>query len=296
VTTLFAASAPTQRLSLLELGAEPRTPSTGGQGAPATPGVDGDAFGGAGRLDDLLLAAIERPAGGLAGLVGLLLAAGVGAVHALAPGHGKTVAAAYLVGERARRRDAVLLGSAVAAMHTGSVLVLGFALWRTASAPDSVRLGAAIEAVAGATFLVLGLWLLWTRRHERGVHSHDHQPDRHDTAAAAGGAAPRSRSQRLVALGAAGGLLPSPSALVVLLTSLFLGRVGYGLALVAAFSVGMAAVLSAVGLTVLAGRDLAARRLPARLHRVLHAAPLLGASAVVLLGGLVLARGLGGLL
>jgi ABC-type nickel/cobalt efflux system permease component RcnA len=215
------------------------------------------------------------------------------------------------------------------------VLVLGFALWRTVSAPDAARLGAAIEAVAGATFLTLGLWLVSTRRrdarahgqghgHEHGHdHGHDHGHAEHghaghddrgggrphhdgrDVEAAGGGlavaerAAPvaaDSRSQRLVALGAAGGLLPSPSALAVLLTALFLDRLGYGLALVAAFSFGMAVVLSGVGLAVLAGRDLAARRLPARLHGALHAAPMLGAFAVVLLGGLVLARGLGRLL
>jgi ABC-type nickel/cobalt efflux system permease component RcnA len=88
----------------------------------------------------------------------------------------------------------------------------------------------------------------------------------------------------LVALGAAGGLLPSPSALLVLLTGLAVGRVGYALGLIAAFSVGLAATLTGVGVAVLRGRDVAHDRAGARWHGLIHRAPMVGATAVLVLG------------
>jgi nickel/cobalt exporter len=239
----------------------------------------GGAFGGALPLERRFVAAIDSTPGVLGLLLALLIAFAVGALHALAPGHGKAVAAGYLIGERARLRHAVVLGVTVAVMHTGSVLALGLALYSATRAPDAARLSAAIGLVTGLTFAALGLWLLvrrWRTRSEQHAHhdgNHDHAPEQGPLSV-----------QGVVALGAAGGLLPSPSALLVLLTSLAVGRVAYGLSLIAAFSAGLAMTVTLVGVAVLRGRDVLHDRAGARLHRLVHAAPLLGATAVTVLG------------
>lgn len=182
----------------------------------------------------------------LAGLAGALV---VGAVHALSPGHGKSVAAAYLVGAKGRPVHALLLGGIVAGMHTGSVLVLGLATWYFT---DSVAPGDAIAFLRDATALMvlaIGVYLVVTRTRHRRQHSHGHEHTHaHD-------AAPFSRAG-IVALGLSGGLLPSPAALVVVLAGLSAGRVPLALALVGAFSVGLAAAVAVAGLAVLKGRDL----------------------------------------
>jgi len=249
--------------------------------APTAPrrqaaGVKGS-FGGALPLERRFVAAVDSTPGVLGGLLALLVAFAVGALHALAPGHGKAVAAGYLIGERARARHAVVLGATVALMHTGSVLALGLALYSATRAPDAARLSAAIGLVTGLLFAVLGLWLVVRRWKARG-HGHDHAAEHtHE--------APSPHSlQGIVALGAAGGLLPSPSALLVLLTALAVGRVAYGLTLVAAFSLGLATTVTLVGVAVLRGRDVMHDRAGARLHRLVHAAPLLGAVAVTAVG------------
>lgn len=207
------------------------------------------------------------------------LAVGIGMVHALAPGHGKAIAAAYLVGSRGRPRDAVALGAIVSVMHTGSVLVLGLGLYLFTRVPAGAdRLAPIMTLVAGMVIMVVGVGLVGRqirlrRRlkartapgpdHAHGhvddhvhghVHGHvdhsHHLPD---------GVSPLSR-RGLVLLGVSGGLLPSPSAFLVLATALFVGRAAFGLLLVAAFSAGLALTLTVVGLATLRGRDFVSRR------------------------------------
>jgi ABC-type nickel/cobalt efflux system permease component RcnA len=236
------------------------------------------AFGGSLPLERRFVTALDSSPGVAGYLLALLVAFGVGAVHALAPGHGKAIGAAYMVGELGRVRDAAVLGTTVAVMHTGSVLALGLALWSATRRPDAARLTATIGLVTGVVFAALGAWLLVRRWRERAAphaaeNGHTHAVPR----------APLSR-EGLVALGAAGGLLPSPSALLVLLTALAVGRVAYGLGLIVAFSAGLAATLTAVGIAVLRGGDVAHDRAGARLHGLVHRAPLLGAVVVLVLG------------
>ena len=276
--TMFSDAAPEHDLLL-----DPATtaPVTAPRQPSSTDGVQG-AFGGALPLERRFVAAMDSSPGALAFLLALLVAFAVGALHALAPGHGKAVAAGYLIGERARVRHAALLGATVALMHTGSVLALGLALFSATRAPDAARLSSSIGLVTGLTFTGLGLWLLVRRWRSRG-HHHDHDGPEHD--------APQPLSlQGIVVLGAAGGLLPSPSALLVLLTALAVGRVAYGLTLIAAFSLGLATTVTLVGVAVLRGRDVLHNRAGERLHRLAHAAPLLGAVAVTAVGAAVAAR------
>lgn len=209
-------------------------------------------------------------------LAAVLVAVAVGAFHALAPGHGKAIAAAYLVGARARPRDAVTLGVIVAAMHTVSVVVLGSA-WVALSATTLVAtetLTTWLQLVTAVVVVAVGVNLLRARRGHHHVHGSVDAP-------------PWSR-RGLVALAVGGGLLPSPSAFLVLVSGLLSGRVAFAAVLVVAFGAGMAATLAAVGLTTLRGRllvDAAGARWP-RLERAATRVPVLAACGV-LLGGVV---------
>lgn len=182
----------------------------------------------------------------------LVTALAVGAAHAVAPGHGKSVTAAYLVGTRARYRDALRLGLIVALMHTFSVLVLAL-LWVGMSSVASLGTEAVtawMQVVAGLVVIAVGAHLLWRhlRRH-RHHHHHSHEVPKD----------PWSR-RGLVALGLSGGLLPSPSAFVVLVSGLLTGRALGAVVLVVVFGAGMAVTLTAVGVLSLRGWSLLSGR------------------------------------
>ncbi|MER7278584.1 sulfite exporter TauE/SafE family protein [Dactylosporangium sp. NPDC000244] len=242
------------------------------------------------RLQDL----IHAP--GIAPLA-FLLAFLAGAGHAVAPGHGKTLAAAYLAGSRGRIRDAAWLGGSVAAMHTVSVLVIGVA-WTFLSLSGVIgmeRLTTWLQVAAGVLVLATGLWML--RRHLRHArahhhghgHDHGHSHD-HDHGHSHDHDHDHGKRPGLVLLGISGGLTPSPSAFLVLATGLFLGRAGFGLLLVLTFGIGMAVVLFAVGALAVAGTSLVTRnaRSVAALRRAGRLAPILAASGIALFGaGLV---------
>jgi nickel/cobalt transporter (NicO) family protein len=225
-------------------------------------------------------------------LLAVALAGALGAAHALAPGHGKTVMAAYLVGMRGSVRQAAVVGATVTATHTAGVLVLGAALGASrVLAPERVYpwLGLAsglLLAGVGATLLGRALR---GARHAHGA-SHAHGPG-HGHQAAAG--APRTRS--LVALGFAGGLVPSPSAIVVLLGAIALGHAWFGVLLVLAYGAGMAATLTGLGLLLLRARRSVDRRAALRRPGWAVAAgrvlPLATASLIVLAGLVVAAQG-----
>ncbi|MFJ7495874.1 hypothetical protein ACIQZB_32770 [Streptomyces sp. NPDC097727] len=192
----------------------------------------------------------------------LLVAAAVGAFHACAPGHGKSLAAGYLVGGQGRARDAVWLGAIVAIMHTASVAVLAVGWWLAAQhAPNVAAVTNWLQLIAALVVVAVGIGLL--RRHlinrkhghshgHRHGHDHDHHHDHSHHI-------PTSTSlltwRGILLLGTSGGLLPSPSAFLVLLSGLLTGRVGAAFAMVAAFGAGMALTLTGVGLAVLRGRD-----------------------------------------
>jgi ABC-type nickel/cobalt efflux system permease component RcnA len=246
--------------------------------------------------------------GGLAGLVGasesmilaLLLAFAFGALHALGPGHGKTLMAAYLVGAGGRARQAVAVGGAVAVMHTASVLALGFVVLgaRELLAPEHVYpwlgLGSGLIAFGlGAGLLVarLGAWGARADRvGDRGAGHHvDH--DHHGRAHPHAHAVPEAILSRrgIAALAVAGGILPSPTALLVLLATMALDRLAYGLGLIAAFSLGLAGTLVVVGVVALRARDVVLRRMSGRFA---SAVPVLSASAIAVVGIALAVRGL----
>jgi ABC-type nickel/cobalt efflux system permease component RcnA len=209
--------------------------------------------------------------------VALVVAAVLGAFHALEPGHGKTVVAAYLVGSRGTARHALILGLIVTASHTAGVYLLGGVTFYASQYVVPDRLYPWVALGSGLTIAALGLSLFLRRyaggalahaHHHHGglahshavahVHDHDHphggdghQEHHHE---------PGSVSLRqLWALGITGGIVPCPAALVVLLSALSLRRVGFGLLLIVAFSVGLALVLILIGMLMVYARRLVVR-------------------------------------
>ena len=227
-------------------------------------------------------------------LVALLLAVGLGAAHALAPGHGKTVMAAYLVGLRGTLRQAATIGATVTLTHTAGVLLLGLVL-TTSRAVASERVYPWLGLGSGLLLAGVGIGLLVRARSGHGhPHPHEHpdpdhpHPHLHDHTGAVPGAGRPLGWRGLVALGLAGGLVPSPSAVVVLLGGIALGQAWFGVALVLAYGLGMAATLTGVGLLLAHLRTRMDRRLrfPAGslLGRIGRLLPAVTASVIVLVG------------
>jgi len=223
---------------------------------------------------------------GFAGLVGrshlsalvilASLAAAVfwGAAHALSPGHGKTISTAYLVGQRGTPSQAALLGLIVTATHTVGVFTLGLVTLALSQLIVPDQLYPWLNLASGLLVVGIGATVLRARLHRRAhEHSHGHA-HHHDHTHATG---PSRRS--LFAVGVSGGLLPCPSALVVLLAAISLHRIAFGLLLIVAFSAGLALSITGVGLLAVLARS-TFRRLSfeGRLMRLLPAA-----SALVIL-------------
>ena len=197
-------------------------------------------------------------------LAGLAVAFVLGAIHALSPGHGKTIVAAYLVGTRGTPKHAIFLGGMVTFTHTISVFALGFATLFLSRYVLPEKIFPVLGVVSGLAIVWVGTTLFFKRlhaaRHHHGAgphhhphgHDHDHGHDHHHHHAPEGDVTLGS----LIALGASGGLVPCPSALVLLLSSIALGRVTLGLTLLVAFSAGLALVLMAIGLAVLYAKHL----------------------------------------
>ena len=221
----------------------------------------------------------------LAALVAaLLVAMMLGALHALGPGHGKTITAAYLVGSGARRAQATAIGVAVSLMHTASVLTLGLVFLVLARSFPPERVYPWLEVATGLVALGLGAYLVTVRvrarrRGDDPWHGHTHDasgdhehPHEHDHARPV---TPRS----LAALAVAGGILPSPTAFVVLLGAVRAHRIAYGLGLILAFSVGLATALVLVGVFAIRARSSVVERLRGRWASLVPVA-----SATVILG------------
>lgn len=296
------------------------------------------------------------------GLGMLLLAMLLGAFHALTPGHGKTMVAAYLVGSRGRIRDAALLGGVVTATHTIGVFALGLVLLIASNFAVPRALQPALELVSGVLVVALGGYLLWLRVRELSAgggqaylqsdNGHEHTQS-HLVAAepqvrtlvTAGSSAqsssvpvravsskelgeaytpylpynpnghthndnhPHSHNghyhvhthphvgqplgkRSLIGLGISGGLVPCPDAIAILLFAGGIGQIGLGLGLVAAFSLGLAAVLIGIGVALVTVKGALGSRLPSGASWA-RWIPLASACVVVLMGVLIVMSALG---
>jgi len=265
---------------------------------------------------------------------------GLGALHALEPGHGKTVVGAYLVGSKGRVSDAVLLGLVVTLTHSGSVILLGILSTIAAAffVPETVQ--KVLEVVSGLLVVGVGGWMLGVRirqarqtghqadghthtdhdhtydhsdhqhKHTRYQHDHvDHEhapthehphphhpehPHPHDHAhehshgtqahSHVPTLAPGERLSfwQLIALGISGGIVPCPAALAVLLAAVSYGHFARGLSLVIVFSIGMAAVLVAIGIVMVKAASFAGQYVSeSKWTRVV---PVISAAIITLVG------------
>ena len=240
------------------------------------------------------------------GLICVAVAFWFGALHALEPGHGKTMVAAYLVGERGTPKHALFLGGMVTFTHTISVFILGLFTMFLSQYVMADVISKWLGIISGLTIVWIGGLLFYRRVHslavaaqqneQRQEHTHSHRGGRPHTHMRGGhshthGGSTHSHSiegeismKSLMALGASGGLVPCPSALVLLLAAVSVGRIGFGLLLLVSFSLGLALVLMATGLFVLYAK----RFFPARRDRApspfTTIMPIVSAAVIVLIG------------
>jgi ABC-type nickel/cobalt efflux system permease component RcnA len=234
----------------------------------------------------------------------LLLAAWIGAVHALTPGHGKTLIAAYLVGEHGTVWHALVLGLVTTLTHTAVVIAVALGLWlfyptgASESTRQTVQTG--LQLAMGLLVVCAGVWLLLRRlagkadhfhigghghHHHHGHghhHSHDHADHDHD---ANGNVVPRKRPVGwwgLVMMGMSGGIVPCWDAIAILGVAVGTNMIWLALPLVLAFSAGLASVLVLLGILVVRARGFATSRWGE--GRIVRALPVLSALAVTLLG------------
>lgn len=239
-------------------------------------------------------------------ILALSISLALGALHALTPGHGKTVVAAYLVGARGTTRHAIALGSIVTLTHTGSVFLLGIITLVASRYILPTRLIPALEVLSGLLILGLGLYLLSQRirswRNPEYQHQHDHRhshehnhPHNHEHSHHHNHSHPhhdvpeQSREgseavtwRSLVALGVSGGLVPCPDAIAILLVAIAINRLLLGLALIVAFSLGLALVLIVIGLAMVHSARLF-QKMDA-FNRLAPALPVVSAVIVLALG------------
>jgi nickel/cobalt transporter (NicO) family protein len=201
-----------------------------------------------------------------------------GAAHALSPGHGKTIVTAYLIGKRGSAKDAALLGAIVTVTHTIGVFALGLVTLGLSQwiVPD--RLYPWIDLAAGVMVVAIGITVLRSRFLHAQAHRHAHEHHHHS-------------HKGLLAVGVSSGLLPCPSALVVLLAAISLHRLAFGLVLIVAFSVGLALSITGIGMAaVLAKRAFAKRSFDGLLIRAL---PALSAAVILAAGAVMTAHAIG---
>jgi len=228
----------------------------------------------------------------------LLLAFLHGAIHSASPGHGKTMVAAYLIGEQGTPRHAIILGLIVTLTHTSTAfavaLLLKFVLPPTAAPAVQAVLGVG----GGLLVAFIGLWLFMTRLGGRSdhvhlgshSHGHSHTHSHGDGHAHSHGLTPeqfaRVSPTRLVLLGISGGVIPCWGAILWVLYCVTAGRFGLALWTVLAFSVGLACVLILIGLSVVWGGRAGASRFGGRgwFRAVAKGLPVVGAALVVGIG------------
>lgn len=194
-------------------------------------------------------------------VLSLLVATLLGAAHALEPGHGKTIVAAYLVGSRGTVWQAVILGLTVTFTHTFSVILLGVLVLFLSRHLVPGALLPWLGFASGILIAAVGLAMLRARVREWRERDHDapsdiEVPHSHGPFSAPHTHVPKERASlaSILALGVSGGLVPCPAGIVVLLAAVALGRIAFGLLLIVAFSIGLAAVLVAIALLCVTAR------------------------------------------
>ncbi len=256
-------------------------------------------------------------------LLGLLAAFGIGGAHALEPGHGKTLVAAYLVGSRGSMKHAAILGGVVTFTHTISVFLLGLTMLLLSASVVPGKVIRVLEAASGLSIVAIGAVMLIERvrrlrsaghshphrhdhphahAHPHDHHHHDHVHDRQHQHEHTHDHGPQGHSHMpggditfgsLLALGVSGGLVPCPAALVIMLAAIAFGHTGAGLVLLVAFSLGLAGVLMVVGMLVLYAKNWLPDPSASSRHPFFRLVPVLSAIVILCLGLLMTGVSLG---
>jgi ABC-type nickel/cobalt efflux system permease component RcnA len=243
-------------------------------------------------------------------VAGIAVAFWLGALHALEPGHGKTIVAAYLVGSRGDMKHAALLGAIVTFTHTISVFLLGIGTLLLSSYIVPEKIIPALGVISGVSIVLIGGWLFYKRwrtfmhgrahahghaHHHHHDHDQHHHHDHHDHDHHHGHShVPQGDITlgSLMALGASGGLVPCPAAMVLLLSAIAIGRIGLGLVLLIAFSLGLAGVLMAIGMLVIYAKNWLPESSKNAEHPLLKFAPVASAFVILCIGMLMTAASL----
>jgi nickel/cobalt transporter (NicO) family protein len=242
-------------------------------------------------------------------VIALIVSAVLGGLHALTPGHGKAVVAAYLVGSKGRVIDAVFLGLVVTFTHTFSVIMLGLVTLFASQYILPQDIAPWLSIASGLLIAVLGTWLLgrnlnqYHRRKNAANHSHDphsHDPGHHhDHAHSHDHGDGHSHSHvpdrpgfwGLLSLGISGGIVPCIDALVGLLFAISMNRIAWGLVILGAFSFGLAAVLVAIGVLMVLAKPIIDRFTGEGVW--LQRLPIFSSIVVILLGTVLMFKALG---
>ena len=166
-------------------------------------------------------------------ITGLTLACFFGAVHGLTPGHGKTIATAYLVGSNSTFTQALILSAIVTITHTVGIFALGLTVLLASHYLLPEQLYYIFSLLSGITISVIGFWQLESYFNPDNNEHHHHDSNRSNSS--------------LISMGIAGGLIPCSEALILLLGAIAIHQEIYGLELVAAFSLGLGFTLTIVG-------------------------------------------------
>ncbi|WP_031485148.1 nickel/cobalt transporter [Maridesulfovibrio frigidus] len=209
-----------------------------------------------------------------AALFALGLAFVLGMGHALSPGHGKAMVAAYLIGRSGKVKDAFTLGIIVTITHVASVIVLGIAALLLSRYFLPGDLYPWLGAFSGILVFFVGYIMLAKRALHNGHHHHHHDDSEKESEPVSWWS--------MLSLGIAGGMVPCPTALVVLLAAVALGRIVFGLLLIFSFSLGLAAVLIIIGVLTVRASKLTERFSGSR--KLIKNLPVASAGLVMLAG------------
>jgi nickel/cobalt exporter len=213
----------------------------------------------------------------------------LGALHALEPGHAKTIAAAYLINIKGTAFDALLLGLAVAITHSALVIGLAVTALYLSNELFTKDIMSTLEWLCALTVIAIGALMLYRRLRSAKACAHDHDHDHHhDEVPDYAKRGERPSIGQIIAFGAVGGMIPCPAALSVMLLAVNAGKTGLGLMTVAGFSIGMGCALIAVGLLVVAGFKKIANN--ARFEKFARHLPAVSAFVVILSGVFALAK------
>lgn len=240
-----------------------------------------------------LLEAVNMSRGGI--LISLLLAFVLGALHALTPGHGKTVVASYLIASKGRVIDAVLLGLTVTLTHVSSVVILGIAALFLFQRFLPSRINPLLSSISGLTIMAIGIWLVLSKLFTGRKHSHSHLSKSHHEHILPSQAHHGHNKHdvlRTIALGVSGGLVPCPGALAVLLAAIGLNRIGFGLVVIFTFSCGLAMTLIIIGILCSKAFSLFGRFIGQ--DKLVNRVSLVTAGVVILFGAVMLVNSLSG--